>query len=39
MNKYNEYSEQLERYEQVASEGGYRQLGLLMLETAYNFTP
>lgn len=24
MSKYNEYSEQLERYEQVASEGGYR---------------
>lgn len=23
MNEYNEYSEQLERYEQVAYEGGY----------------
>lgn len=28
MNEYNEYSEQLELYEQVASEGGYREVWL-----------
>lgn len=25
MNRYNEYSEQLERYEQIADAGGYRE--------------
>lgn len=28
MNEYNEYSEQLERYEQIANEGGYREAWL-----------
>lgn len=37
MNEYNEYSEQLERYEQVASEGGYGATWLTDVGEAVTF--
>lgn len=37
MNKYNEYLEQLERYEQVACEGGYREAWLRDVGEAVTF--
>lgn len=37
MNKYNEYLEQLERYEQIANEGGYREAWLTDVGEAVTF--